>query len=263
MTACVHPVGGWHRSVEVLAASAERLATIVSALSPPQLEQSAYPENWTIADVVSHLGSSAVLAEIVLDDTLADGSADLAALRKSTWTEWDAKPSAAKVRDAVAADRRLIARLHALTDEERTRLHYSVGPYDFDAAGFVGLRINEHAVHVWDIAVSLDPEATITKDAVELMVDDLALVAMLGGRPAAVARHVRVSTSEPTRFFDVALGPDLVSLGPSSEACWADVELPAEAFIRLVYGRLDREHTPPFTGSADRLEQLRRAFPGV
>jgi hypothetical protein len=41
-----------------------------------------------------------------------------------------------------------------------------------------------------------------------------------------------------------------------------DLELPAEAFIRLVYGRLDPDHTPAVTGPAD-LNELRRAFPGV
>jgi hypothetical protein len=42
------------------------------------------------------------------------------------------------------------------------------------------------------------------------------------------------------------------------------VRLPAEAFIRLLYGRLDPDHTPSSvtTDGAD-LDVLRRAFPGV
>jgi hypothetical protein len=38
--------------------------------------------------------------------------------------------------------------------------------------------------------------------------------------------------------------------------------LPAEAFARLIYGRLDPEHTPPVTGDIDTVDDLRRAFPG-
>jgi hypothetical protein len=40
--------------------------------------------------------------------------------------------------------------------------------------------------------------------------------------------------------------------------------LPAEALIRLVYGRLDAAHTPPSVRVENiDLDALRRAFPGV
>jgi hypothetical protein len=42
----------------------------------------------------------------------------------------------------------------------------------------------------------------------------------------------------------------------------ADLTLFAEAFVRLVYGRLDPVHTPPFDGDAALLDQLRAVFPG-
>ena len=38
--------------------------------------------------------------------------------------------------------------------------------------------------------------------------------------------------------------------------------MPAEAFIRLVYGRLDPAHTPAVDGDAALLDQLRATFPG-
>jgi len=48
---------------------------------------------------------------------------------------------------------------------------------------------------------------------------------------------------------------------PGAAATSPEVELPAEAFARLVYGRLDGEHTPAGEhGSA--LDILRRVFPG-
>jgi hypothetical protein len=53
-----------------------------------------------------------------------------------------------------------------------------------------------------------------------------------------------------------------VSLALSAGAGEPDLVLPAEAFIRLVYGRLDADHTPAVAGSAD-LDALRAAFPGV
>ena len=41
-----------------------------------------------------------------------------------------------------------------------------------------------------------------------------------------------------------------------------DLELPAEAFVRLAYGRLDEEHTPAGI-DATHLGELRRVFPGM
>jgi hypothetical protein len=42
-----------------------------------------------------------------------------------------------------------------------------------------------------------------------------------------------------------------------------EVAMPAEALLRLAYGRLDPAHTPPaVTGSPADLNQLRNIFPG-
>jgi hypothetical protein len=40
------------------------------------------------------------------------------------------------------------------------------------------------------------------------------------------------------------------------------VRLPAEAFLRLVYGRLDPDHTPPVDTQDVELGTLRSIFPG-
>jgi len=40
------------------------------------------------------------------------------------------------------------------------------------------------------------------------------------------------------------------------------LQLPAEAMVRLVYGRLDTQHTPVAVAGDGRLDQLRTAFPG-
>jgi len=48
----------------------------------------------------------------------------------------------------------------------------------------------------------------------------------------------------------------LVALDPTTT-------LPAEAFIRLIYGRLDPEHTPELAIPDIDLDTLRRGFPGV
>jgi hypothetical protein len=41
------------------------------------------------------------------------------------------------------------------------------------------------------------------------------------------------------------------------------LELPAESFCRLVYGRLDADHSPAVPANGEVLALLRRVFPGV
>ncbi len=44
------------------------------------------------------------------------------------------------------------------------------------------------------------------------------------------------------------------------------LRLPAEAWLRLTFGRLTTDHTPPavtLTGDAVTLDDLRRVFPGI
>ena len=78
-----------------------------------------------------------------------------------------------------------------------------------------------------------------------------------------------VRTTTPTRHFAITLRPDGVTFGPpdaanaTDAADTRDLELPAEALIRLVYGRLDPDHSPTVGGSPTDLDELRRAFPGI
>jgi len=50
--------------------------------------------------------------------------------------------------------------------------------------------------------------------------------------------------------------------GAADGSAASDLVLPAEAFERLVYGRLDPAHTPDVEGDASLLDELRRVFPG-
>ena len=71
-----------------------------------------------------------------------------------------------------------------------------------------------------------------------------------------------VATTEPARTYRVSFEPDL-SVQLADGVAAADLTLPAEAFLRLVYGRLDPAHTPSsVTGDTARLADLRKAFPG-
>ncbi len=234
-----------------LHASVDHLRSLVAGLGDGDLERSAYPSEWTVADVLSHLGSGAVIFRRRIEDGLAGRSVpdDFA---PSVWDEWNAKPPRAKADDALAADRGVLDRLDAVGEAERASFATQFGPMTVDFEMLVGFRLNEHVVHTWDVEVAGDPAARLQPGALEPVLDNLELIARFTARPTgATARHV-VRTADPQRLFAIELSPEGVAFGPSADQdAVPDLELPAEAFVRLVYGRLD-----------DAPADLRSAFPG-
>jgi uncharacterized protein (TIGR03083 family) len=246
---------------QALQASIVRLRNLVEGLSEEQLGLSAYPEEWTVADVLSHLGSGGEIMRLRIEASVTglDLPDDLA---PSIWETWNAKSPGAKAADVLAVDREFVERIESLTADERAGVHLAFGPVELDLGGALGARLNEHAVHTWDVDVTLEPSAVIPADAAAVMVDNLGLIAGFSGRAIGSARVLNVRTSEPVRDFALTLGPDAVALTPRVDAHAPDLELPAEALIRLVYGRLDPDHTPAALASVD-LSELRGVFRGI
>jgi len=149
----------------------------------------------------------------------------------------------------------------ALDDSGRRQFRFSIGPMNLDFTGFVGLRLNEHALHTWDVEVALDPTAILPADAAGAVVDNLEMITRFAGKPSGEVRTVSVHTVDPERDFTVSLTSDAVALAPGDPTDSPDLEIPAEAFVRLVCGRLDPAHTPLIPG-AGALDELRPVFPG-
>jgi uncharacterized protein (TIGR03083 family) len=235
-------------ALAVLQNSVARLHGLVEPLSADAIRSPAYPAEWTIADLLCHLGSGSVIGAM----RLTEDEVPMEAI-EAVWKEWAAKSPEAQVADGLAADAAVTERLAALSEAERAALSLPLGPLTLDFAGVVAFRLNEHVLHTWDVEVVLDPAATLPAEAVALVVDELGLVAQFTGKPTGRADPVIVRTTEPERRFAVALGGEQVTLS-AGDTAEPDLTLPAEAFIRLVYGRLD--------DGAGLIEELRRAFPG-
>ena len=142
---------------------------------------------------------------------------------------------------------------------------FAAGPIHVGFDGFVGLRLNEHALHAWDIDVVLDDAATIPSGVAAFVVHNLELIGRYTARPTpGEPRSVTVRTTDPERRFTV----DLTLRAPPSRrpatrpALNGQQEKPAEAFVRLLYGRLDPAHTPPIAGAPALLDRLRATYPG-
>jgi uncharacterized protein (TIGR03083 family) len=246
--------------IEALRCSVERLNYLAAPLTEEQLTGRAYPAQWTVAQVLSHIGSGAVIMQHNLENALAGQTApdDFA---PSIWAAWNAKTPLSQRDDALLADAALLARIDTTSPAERAAFSFAMGPLVFDFEGFLGLRLNEHAFHTWDIEVAANPTATIPAPVAALVVDNLDLVARFTAKPTGDTAAIAVWTTNPQRSFTINLTPDAVTLTAGTAKAAPDVQLPAEAFARLIYGRLDAAHTPPGTHT-QALDALRQAYPG-
>jgi len=241
--------------------SVGRLHQLCRGLDDAELGTQSYAREWSIADVLSHLGTGGVILRRRLEDTLA-GVETPEDFAPTVWDEWNAKSARDKTDDALVVDEGVLEALESVSPADRARLRFALGPLSLGFDEFAGLRLNEHALHTWDIEVVFDDTAHLPHDAAAVVVDHLGLVARFTGRPTGARPDVLVGTTDPAREFTVRLAVDAVDLGVGGSGRAADLVLPAEAFCRLVYGRLDAAHTPVVTGDAAVLDSLRAVFPG-
>lgn len=252
--------------VAALHASQARLTAALAGMTEEKAGAQSYDDEWSVAQVASHLGSGGELFTGFLGAGVNGEEVPGVEAMQPVWDAWNARDPLSQTRDAVTVNDTFLDRLDALTEGERTAWSLELFGATRDLDGFLRMRLSEHAVHTWDIAVSFDPTATLAEDVSAHIVEQLALVAAWTGQKNDDQVSVEVRTSAPERAFRLDLGPSGVQIGPSSDDtdATAVLSLPAEAFIRLVYGRLDPDHTPASVEAQGiDLDLLRRTFPGV
>ncbi len=254
--------------IDALRRSHDALRANVEPLDEDRLRQRSYCSEWSIAQVLSHLGSGAEIFGLFLDAGLAGAEPPGPDAFAPIWQAWNERGPLAQATDALAADETLVKRLESLSPGERDRIRLQLFGMDLDVTGLAKLRLGEHAVHSWDVAVALDPSVTVAADSVSLLIDNVAPLIGRAGRPAASPQRIHVSTTSPDREFVLDTG-EPVGLEPAADATSANgaadgpaLRLPAEALLRLVYGRLDPGHTPPVEAAGVDLDALRQVFPG-
>jgi uncharacterized protein (TIGR03083 family) len=253
-----------HDRIAVFRASHDRLTALVSGLDVAGLEAQSYDTDWSIGQVLSHLGSQSEIFGGILEAALTGAPIPGPESFQPVWDRWNAKSPEQWRDDLISSTEAEVARYEALDAATAEAFRISMFGMDLDLGGLLMMRIPEHSVHTWDVAVALDPAVTVAPDAVALIIDRLGQVAARGGKPQGAEFRVRVGTTEPQRDLVVTVG-ESVSIDPAEADDSYDgaVDLPAEAFVRLVYGRLDPGHTPDHAESGARgLVDLRAVFPG-
>lgn len=251
----------WVRAVR---ASHDRLAGIVATLDSDDLRKQSYAKEWSIADVLSHLGSGAEIFELSVNAGLGGeppGQED----NQRIWDTWNARSPEEQAAKSIAANEALVSRIESLTPDQLAAFRVSMfGGMIMDAAGLLRMRLSEHAVHSWDVAVVVDPAARVSQDAVELLVGGLPQMIQRVGKKAADPAVIAVTASNPDGTYTLDTGGvTLTPVAPETPAS-ASLELTSEALLRLVYGRVDESTVASGELRATNvtLPELQAVFPG-
>ena len=252
------------RSILALRAHHDVLAAVAGDLAEDRLGGPSGTSEWTIAQVLSHLGSQAEIMLVPL--TAAVEGTDVPERdNQSVWDRWDAYTPREQASGFIEHDARFLAVLEGLSARQRESLRINLGflPEPVPLSVAVGMRLNEVAQHAWDVQVGVDPDAEVDEASATAMVEHLAggLGFMLGfiAKPDRLEESASVAIGEHTLIVD-----DAVSIRPGVEGATSSFTGPAGSVLRLVGGRLRPEHTPAgvgVTGSVS-LDDLRAVFPG-
>ncbi len=221
-----------------------------------------------MGQVASHLGSGAEIFALFLHAGLGGAAAPGPDQMQPVWDRWNAKSAAQQVQDVVPTDAGFLAQIRALSREQARDWQLDLFGMHLAIADLVRMRLAEHALHTWDIAVMRDPVRALTDDVAGCLIDGLDVLARRVGKPTSTPVTIRITTARPERTFTLdcnAAGATLSATpAPQGPGRTATLELPGEALVRLVYGRLDAAHTPAEVRcDGVELDTLRQVFPGV
>jgi uncharacterized protein (TIGR03083 family) len=255
--------------IAALNAGYYELAGLVSGFSDDDLSHSSGAAEWDISQVLSHLGSGAEIARATLRAAL-DGEPNPGLdYNRSVWDKWDAMSRRERADGFLEANRDLLALYESLDEDTREKLRINLGflPAPVDLATATRLRLSEFTLHSWDVRVGFDEHATLAPDATAVLLHgEPDLTGWLGKADALDGREltVKVTTTEPASVFSLLLRAPVGVDHETPEHPDGTLSLPAEAWLRLVSGRLAPRYTPAnivADGDAD-LDLLRRVFAG-
>lgn len=236
-------------------------ASLAGPLTAEQLRSDSFDPDWIVSSLLSHMGSQAEIMDLFIEASVKGEEAPGREAFDGVWDRWNEMEPEDQRNGSIIRNNAHIALLESLTPEQRDAIDV---PFfgAIDGAEFLRLRLDEYAVHVWDLQVTFDSSATIHPNAVPVLLDQMGRIGeryKFGGEPFTL----QVQTSDPERSYVAKFG-DTVKIEEGNAPTSNVLLLPAEAFVRLVFGRLYPENTPDtLTVTGDRsLDDLRSVFVG-
>ena len=152
-------------TISALRSTHDELAAVVRDLTDEQLLAPSGAAEWPVAQVLSHLGSSAEIGAATLLAATGEGEAPGDGFNESVWDRWNAMSPREQADGYLAADAALVAAFEALTPQQRADLQVRLGflPAPLPLAAYAGMRLNEAAQHSWDVRVGFDDPRPSTR----------------------------------------------------------------------------------------------------
>ncbi len=256
--------------IAVLRAGHDDLVAFVAGLGADGPTHPSAATEWTVAQVLSHLGSGAEITLAGLNVALTGEDNRGENFNPSVWDRWNAKTPQAMADDFVTSNEALVSRYESIDAATRESLRIDLGflPAPVDLASAATMRLNEFALHTWDVKAGFDPSATLDPSAVPLLLPRVPTMLGFVGHAEAldgVTGTLAVDLVDPASSFGVEIGDKFALTDTPPADPGATVSAPAEAWLRLVTGRLSPQYTPAgvtVTGDLVSLDDLRKAFPG-
>ncbi len=240
----------------------DTLVALVPNLDDDALTGPSGASEWTIAQVLSHLGSGAEISRKPV--ARAAGLDVVEEDNQSVWARWDGSTPTEQAAGFVEHDTEYVETVEGLSDEQKASLTIDLGflPEPVPLLVALGMRLNEVANHVWDVRVGLDPRAEVDEEAsavlLELFQGPLAFLLGFSGKADQLDGEARVAV--PGGGVVIA---DAVSVVASLPDPTATLTGPQGAVVRLLSGRLTPEHSDGVSVEGDvSLDDLRAVFPG-
>ncbi|MCT2587971.1 maleylpyruvate isomerase family mycothiol-dependent enzyme [Actinophytocola gossypii] len=250
------------RTITALRSEHDMLAGLVRTLTDDQLATKSGAAEWTVAQVLSHLGSGAEIGRAPI--ARAAGETVAAEDNQTIWARWDGSAPRAQAEGFLEHNGRWLDMVEEFTPEQRSSLIVDLGflPEPVSLLTALGMRLNEVANHSWDVRVAFDPHAGVDADSaavlVELLAGPVGFMLNFLAKPAELTDPVSVAIPGGGLVID-----DAVTLVDRLESPSATFNGPAEAFVRLINGRLKAPYDNGVTiDGSTTLDDLRRAFPG-
>ncbi|MEW2548954.1 maleylpyruvate isomerase N-terminal domain-containing protein [Streptomyces sp. NPDC047002] len=255
----VRPSARW---LSALHDTSARLRALAAPLSADDLTRPSCASGWTVAQVLSHLGSAAeICADLVRRGLAGDERGPRREELTPVWERWDALDPAGQRRSWLDADAAHLDLLDSVTAAREADLSipYFAGPMELST--YLGYRLSVQALHGWDAEAAFDRAAAVAHPG--LVWERLDLVVSrfhaAEARAALAPRRIALRHGGAEDHLDVGAELHLVA-GPVAKPA-TTVTGTTDALLRLVYGRSRPADAVEVTGAGSRAD-LVALFPG-
>ena len=190
------------QAISALRTGHDTLTGLVAELPDGALTGPSGASEWTIADVLSHLGSGAEIGLATLEASLSGADAPGNDFNQGVWGRWNAMAPQEQADGFVKANEALVSRYEGLDEQTRQTQQIKMFlPDPVDVATSAAFRLNEFTLHSWDVRVAADPAAVLAAEAVPSLLDVAPYMFGWIGKPKDVlaGKHVVVAvhTTDP------------------------------------------------------------------